>query len=162
MTYAIDAHELDELRTEFHSFNRKLLVNLGVTNETIAKKAVKKAKQFAPKKTGALRAAIIYLKVKRGDYRIISKAPIGSRRYNGVGYNVLQEYGVRKNSDFGFLYLGNGKGMMIPVKGNEGKIRPHRGIKAKRFMYKTWLWLQKEYPERVETTVSQTIKNTFK
>ena len=151
---------LDDLRDGFKNFGKTLSGNVIKGNMRMAHAIRDKARKFAPHKSGNLRAGIIALPIGTWKtFRIISKKPAGSRTFNGIGYNVLQEYGVRPNPMFAYV---KGYGMIKVSPKDRGNYPPcHKGFKGHFYMYKAFKWAEKEYPTRFKKTVSQTVKSTF-
>lgn len=149
---------VNAVRRNFLKFNKELGKNLVKNNSLITKEIRDKARAYAPNFSGKLRRAIVRVKIGGGDkYAVISKAPPGSRRWNGQAYNIFQEGGVRPNPlwrfvpGFGMVRAGN---TMRPSGG-------HPGFPAKRFMFKAYKWAEAKYPRSVRRTVSMVIKKVF-
>jgi len=151
--------DLITAREKFNRLNYELSKNIIIRNGGMSRNIRDHARMLARQGknvSGKMANGIVSLRTRGGKgFRVISKTPVGARRWNGQGYNVFQEFGIRPNNRYGFVpSIG-----MVPVG---GKVQPHPGAPAKRFMYKTFKWAQTVYPKSMKDTVNNTINKVFK
>ncbi|MEA2036649.1 MAG: HK97-gp10 family putative phage morphogenesis protein [Nanoarchaeota archaeon] len=156
MELKVDYTDWIKSTKRFKKLNRVMSDDIKITNKEMAVAIRDKARSRAPDNTGALKAAIVYLKVGDGSrYRVVSNKPAGQKG-RSAPYNVYQEMGVAANPSYAFV-PGHG---MVAIDKSQGQYA-HRGFTGKRFMNKAFKWAEKEYPNRMKTSVRRTISKVL-